>query len=593
MGLFSQAARTYDLIMNEIGQKNSNAEGLAPLFHKAVKIDIIVQINLDGELKNIDADVKDESGFIPLTEASSQGRSGIKAPPHALIDKVKYLLGEEYLKNLKDWSESNFCNVTVKSILKAIYRYVEKDCLKEDLHRYKIDKLDKIVGWRVELREENIETWRSRELQDSFIAYMLHKQEQSEVMFCMITGKSESYKPKVRELCTIGKLVSSFDTDNFSYLGRFCEAKEALSLGYITTQKAINVLEWLLTDNNYCISIGRDCRILCWRPNGLKVQKPDSVFTFDEEEPDFYFPKYKENLEAYIRAKVNEISFEKRGVVTVILNATSKGRGSIKFYSERNLDDFLKAMAAWDLDCCWIRKEGIKSPKLENLSRYSFGIFKNDKGFDADDKNKVLWNFYAMLIERRINNGRIPVEIINNLVLRCGKLHVYIGTKADKDYNIVQNLLFITCAALRKYYIDKDEKEFDMSLNKDSTDRSYQWGRLLAVFEKIELDALAGGKIDDNKKVTNATRMQSMFIRRPAYTASILSEKMRTAYYSRFSGDKANRLVWYEKLIGEIMEKLSDVPEGETDKPLKPTYLFGYYLQKNDFYHKKGEEKNI
>lgn len=249
-------------------------------------------------------------------------------------------------------------------------------------------------------------------------------------------------------------------------------------------------------------------------------------------------------------------------------------------------------MAKWDLECCctW-QGERIYSARLLDLSLYSFGTFNPNKGFELDKKNKPLWNSYALLIERRIKNGDIPVEIVNNLVSRCEKLHVYIGTKADKSNNSVNKLLFTTCAALRKYYIDKNEKEYDMALEKDSTDRSYQWGRLLAVYEKIEIDALADARAFDTKIVTNATRMQSMFIRRPMYTAGILNEKMRTAYFSRFTGDKAGFLARYEKLIGEIMEKLSSIPDGETDKPLKPSYLFGYYLQKNDFYKKSEENK--
>lgn len=605
MGLFSQAARTYDLIMDEIGQENSKAEGLAPLFHKAIKIDIIAQINLEGELKNIDDDVKDESGFIPLTEASSQGRSGTKAPPHALIDKVKYLLTDEYLKNLKDWLESTFCNATVKSILNAIYCYMEKGSLKEDLLRYKVASSDKVVGWRIELWGENIETWKSKQLQDSYIAYMMNKQKQSEFMFCMISGKTEVCKPKVRELRSIGKLVSSNDTDNFSYLGRFCEAKEALSLGYVTTQKAINVLEWLLTDPNQCISLGsakkksndnekRDIpfRVLCWNPSGKEVPRPEDPFDLENGSANRMFPTYNKTVKQYLEGYSRELSIDKRNVVVAILNPTSQGRGSIKYYNEIDINDFISSMESWDKDCCWItRTKKIETPSLYNIVTNAFcGESQlKEKGSNNKDKgNKALWYFYSILIERRINNGRIPIEIVNNLVKRCEKLHVYIGTEADKEKNTVEKLLFITCAVLRKYYKDIEKKEEKMSLNKESDDRSYQWGRLLAVYERIELVALSSKedkaelKEDEQKKITNAIRMQSVFIHRPLYVAGILDSKLKTAYYPMFKGKRVSSLEYYKKIIGQIFEKLSEIPDGETDKPLKPTYLFGYNLQRND-----------
>lgn len=604
MGLFSQAARTYNLIMDEIGQSESNAENLAPIFFKSSKIGIAVQVTLEGELRNISL-LDDTSGFIPITE-SSAGRTSTTVAPHPLIDDIKNLTtpanAEVYLENLQKWCFFDPDNFAIN----AVYKYMKKKSLAEDLTRNGIPLVEikdnkktpskKVIGWIVQEKGKNIKTWDDKILVESYTSYALkeiRERKEKNPIFCMITGRKEAQISNIPSLPSISKLISNNDKENFSYRGRFINSEDALTTGYIPALKAVNVLSWLISDEKYCITLGKDCRVLCWRPNGLEVEhSPEKqLFNFEETEAAVSFPSYKKMIDDYIKAKSSEVPVDKRDVVTVILNATSTGRGSIKFYSEFTLEDFLKAMAKWDLECCWLwQGKRIISPSLFNLSLYSFGTFDSNKGFEGNKKNKPLWNLYALLIERRIKNGSIPVEIINNLVLRCEKLHVYIGTKADKSNNIVNKLLFTTCAALRKYYIDKEKKEYDMGLDKDSTDRSYQWGRLLAVFEKIEIDALADDKTTESKRVTNATRMQSMFIRRPAYTASILNEKMRTAYYSRFTGEKAGFLVRHEKLIGEILEKLSNIPEGETDKPLKPSYLFGYYLQKNDFY-KKSEEK--
>ncbi len=600
MGLFSQAARTYDLIMDEIGQNESNADNLAPIFHKSSKINIAVQITLEGELRNISL-LNDPSGFIPITEASA-GRTSTTIAPHPLIDDIKNLTtpenAEAYLKNLERWCIFDPDN----SAIKAVYKYMEKKSLADDLERNGISLVDlkenkpskKIVGWIIQVQGRNIETWNDSGIIKSYTDFSYDEMQKSDQVFCMISGDKEFQISKIPKLPVISKLISSDDKDNFSYRGRFIDSKEALTTGYIPAQKAINVLSWLLLDEKYCITLGDNCRVLCWRPNGLEVKhSPEKqLLNFEEAESTVSFPSYKKIIDDYVKAKISEVPVDKRDVVTVILNATSRGRGSIKFYSEFTLDDFLNAMAKWDLDCCWLwQGKRIISPSLFSLSLYSFGTFNSTKGFEGDKKNKPLWNAYSLLIERRINKGRIPVEIVNNLVSRCEKLHVYIGTEADQKKSIVNNLLYTTCAALRKYYIDKEKKEYDMGLDKDSLDRSYQWGRLLAVFEKIEIDALSDDKSNDSKRVTNATRMQSMFIRRPAYTASILNEKMRTAYYSRFTGEKAGFLVRHEKLISEILEKLSCIPEGESDKPLKPSYLFGYYLQKNDFYKKSEDNK--
>lgn len=599
MGLFSQAARTYDLIMDEIGQKDSNAENLAPIFHKSSKIGIAVQITFEGELRNI-SPLDNSSGFIPITEASA-GRTSTTVAPHPLVDDIKNLTTpanvEAYLEYLEKWCTFDPEN----SAISAVYKYMKKKTLADDLRINGIALVDKenkpskeTIGWIIQAQGRNIETWNDLEIIKSYTSFLYNEIKEKDLVFCMISGRRETQISKIPSLPVISKLISSNDKDNFSYRGRFINSEDALTTGYIPALKAVNVLSWLISDEKYCITLGESCRVLCWRPKGLEVEQSleKPLFNFEEIESTVSFPSYKKIIDDYIKAKISEVPVDKRDVITVILNATSTGRGSIKFYSEFTLEDFLDAMAKWDLDCCWLQQgKKIISPSLFDLSLYSFGTFNPNKGFDGDKKNKPLWNSYALLIERRIKNGKIPVEIINNLVSRCEKLNVYIGTKADKNTNIVNKLLFTTCAALRKYYIDKEKKEYGMGLDKDSTDRSYQWGRLLAVFEKIEIDALADEKSTESKRVTNATRMQSMFIRRPEYTASILNEKMRTAYYSRFTGEKAGFLVRHEKLISEILEKLSNIPEGETDKPLKSSYLFGYYLQKNDFYKKSEENK--
>lgn len=122
-----------------------------------------------------------------------------------------------------------------------------------------------------------------------------------------------------------------------------------------------------------------------------------------------------------------------------------------------------------------------------------------------------------------------------------------------------------------------------MALEPDKKDRSYQYGRLLAVLEKEERDTYEAG----DERETNAIRMQSIFTQRPQYAVRIISEQVKRGYARRLSpGHQA----YYEKLIGEIMEIISEFEE-DANKPLGDTYLMGYYLQKNAMYAKKQNEE--
>ena len=111
-----------------------------------------------------------------------------------------------------------------------------------------------------------------------------------------------------------------------------------------------------------------------------------------------------------------------------------------------------------------------------------------------------------------------------------------------------------------------------MELKPEKTDRSYQFGRLLAVLEKAERDTYSR----EETREPNAIRMQSAFCRRPLLTATIIEKPPAFRAY-------------YKNLIGEIIEQISAYPKEQWNAPLKETYLMGYYLQRRELYSKKSK----
>lgn len=123
-----------------------------------------------------------------------------------------------------------------------------------------------------------------------------------------------------------------------------------------------------------------------------------------------------------------------------------------------------------------------------------------------------------------------------------------------------------------------------MSLEPKKQDRSYQYGRLLAVLEKAERDTYSS----EESREPNAIRMQPVFSQRPQYASRTLWEQLKKAYLPRLS--PASR-AFYDRLIGEIVEQISLFPEAEANRPLADTYLLGYYLQRNELYQAKKERE--
>ena len=125
-------------------------------------------------------------------------------------------------------------------------------------------------------------------------------------------------------------------------------------------------------------------------------------------------------------------------------------------------------------------------------------------------------------------------------------------------------------------------------LDVEKKDRSYQFGRLLAVMEKIEKDAATqNGKSIPTE--TNALRYQSSYVQNPMRGEKNIMDKLKRGYWAKL---KPGSQVFYDRLIGQIHEMLSHFSDEENRKPLSEMYLLGYYLQMNELYGKQSDNNS-
>ncbi len=128
-------------------------------------------------------------------------------------------------------------------------------------------------------------------------------------------------------------------------------------------------------------------------------------------------------------------------------------------------------------------------------------------------------------------------------------------------------------AVLKRNY----KKELPMSLDVERRETAYLLGRLFAVLEKAQLDAL--GKI-------NSTIKDRFFSAASATPASVFPRLLRL---SQHHIEKADYGYVSDRRISEIMEHLEDFP---THMGLKEQGMFSiaYYQQKNAIYAKKDQQ---
>ena len=576
MGLLQKAVETYDSHYDYAGENREGNTMMAPVGHIVTRAEL--EITLDAEGHFVDATAVDKTApkiIIPATE-SSAGRTSAPCP-HPLCEQIEYLISANekkfklYVNQLAAWESSEYSHPKLTSLL----RYVRGETILGDLQRCGLVKLNEsgllnnekdLIRWRIQ-GEGVEECWLDHTLFDAFTAYYLSIHEGAS-MFCMVTGDevlTAGQHPKgIIPFYGNAKLISTNDSSGFTYRGRFTEGWQAAGVGYEASQKAHNALRWLGQEQGVILG-GRT--FLCWNPQGRRIIQ--AHLPFMQPKTIFRPSEYKDELQAVLNSKKAELKLTD-GVVMAAFDAATTGRLSLTYYNELQAHDFLERLHDWDASCCWPHRYlGIQSPRLRSIVDCAFGT-QRDKRMETDDR--VLRQQMQRLIACRVDKSLIGADIVKALTSRASRPLAY-------DPYVWEDILFTACAVIRKYRMDRFKEEWNMALEPEKKDRSYQFGRLLAVMEKVERDTY-----DNDTREPNAIRMQSIFCQRPIYAAGNLEKQLERAYFPRL---KPGIRIWYKNLMGQIMDIISTFPQEDWNKPLEDSYLMGYYLQRSALYTKK------
>ena len=247
---------------------------------------------------------------------------------------------------------------------------------------------------------------------------------------------------------------------------------------------------------------------------------------------------------------------------------------------------------------------GIK-PNSSRLSvkifeRNSFGkmmrnVMKHcrDMSFSPEDRQLSLWEIdralqspltneavdpalQAKLLLAVIKGTPYPQSMLTTAVRRCKTDH----DDAKKKFYAVSSTRarIIKACLIRKNIIS--EGEYNM-LQENSTDTAYNLGRLFAVLEKVQTEAL--GDI-------NATIKDKYFSSACATPYLVFPRLLKLAQPHLAKLDDGNR-IYKDKLMQEILSKIDGFPK-TCDTQRQGMFILGYYQQKQKFYEKKDKGEN-
>lgn len=621
----SWTSKLYETYEYNVGIEGSETKKLVPMAHMYAKAQVEITIDVDGNFVSTKDVQKDEQDtLIPVTEKSA-GRTGKTPPPHPLEDTLSYIAGDyhsyanteeerkkakekndAYMKQLKGWADWERAHIKVKSI----YRYLMKGSLISDLIESGLitlndaGKLDnkKICGNAYEkvfvrfivLNTGNLDgkAWTDQALIQNFIDYY-HSIQNGKKDYCYISGKEEVIRtnhPKgIVSTNPKAKIISANDNQGFTFRGRFIQGEDALTVGYESSQKIHAALTWLVANQGSYAGIKDKRTFVCWNPKGKSTPDIFSLFGMEEEKESSLDLSYKQKLSNILSGYMEKYN-DSDEIVFMGLEAATTGRLSVTYYSEHSAKDFMNRVSDWGDTFCWYYSswngqkyiDEIKTPPFWRVICCAFGTEINDR-LTADDK--VMREQQGRLVKCLVDKQIFPYDIVNALKIKASNPQAY--SRSNREY-----ILSTACAAIVKYNIDrglmKEEQKY-MKLETENSDRSYLFGRLLAIYEKVERITYSQTEKD---REPNAIRLQSAFVNHPMQVWKSLNDVL-TPYFQKL---KPGLREYYRNMIADITTLFRDEDASFMNQGLKETYLLGYYLQRAELNRKKDDvqkENNI
>ncbi|MBE0335313.1 type I-C CRISPR-associated protein Cas8c/Csd1 [Paenibacillus sp. 23TSA30-6] len=609
---------------------NDREYTLLPISHTTQNAQIEVEITEQGDFHSARVLDKDEfSTLIPCTEKSAS-RAGSVVAPYPLHDKLSYVAGDfvtyggkikkeepfaAYIQQLEGWANSEYATPKLKSI----YRYLSKRRLIKDLSDQSVLYLDEnqklISKWdkkyehlaaekpriftavpgelesvfiRFNVYSPNqalTKVWQDKELFDSFVDY--YSKLLGEEDICYVTGEklpsTDKHANKIRNSGDKAKLISANDTSGFTFRGRFAHSHEAASISYEVSQKAHNALKWLIHRQG---KIMENRVFLVWGNDSTNVPSltdNDNIFAMDfgsessrpiaikgHTNEEFAFDLAKA-LSGY-RNKLAIKSASKAKVNILVLDSATTGRMAVLYY--RNLDKplYFDKLIDWHSTCAWLHRyqkdeqgellQFWGAPATKDIAFAAYGPKANDK---------LVKGLMERMLPCIVDGRKIPQDIVRSATHRA-------SNPVAMDKWEWEKTLSIACALINQ------REGYNVALDKENMDRSYLFGRLLAIADVMERSALD----KDEKRSTNAIRYMSAFSQHPERTWRTIQNALQP-HQARLG----KRLNYYSNMIDEVASK---IPMDEfNNKPLTGKYLLGLYSQRYEIYHntdKKNHEGN-
>ena len=667
MSWMQKLYRTYEYVQ----EQGLNDEDLALPFHMSKAVHLKVILNDKAELVGAERFEVKKQVPIQVTEKSSK-RAGSTIASYALHDSLQYIaktagnyLTIEYLSkvaekdNGKKWKEflagtdedkqkfadtekakykdcfefyekqlSGWTEFGNLKEINIVLQYIQKGSLIEDLLEKQIfsfkdnilsvgkdDPFSLTIVWAVEISNDpHSDLWSKNSIKKQWIKYQESQsgEESEQPELCYITGERDYAAKAYPKIEGNAKLVSANDTSGFTFLGRFLSDKQAVALGRDVSQKAFNMLKWLIKRQG--IRNG-DQVTVSWAisgkpvPSPMKdisseidwdnldisaVENPDEIAKQTSSENSEPSPDWSANIgraaAQIIKKKLHGYQAELKDheqISLIMLDSATPGRMALTYYQEFLTADYFANLDAWIDDFSWYQRYSIEVQNVKKNDKRTqwcfvppspYSIAETVYGKSLSDTLKK--QLYARLLP--VIAGGTSVLIPEDLVRQS--FQAACNPNGYENWEWQRNI-GVACALYKgwraRHHDLLQRRTYPMSLDTQNRSRDYLYGRLLAVAENTESYALY---LAGEKRATTAERYMQRFAEHPFATWRNIELALKP-YQERLRNNGKDTGA---QAISEIME-LFTTDDFTCDDKLSGEFLLGYHCQKMEIARRIAE----
>lgn len=568
---------------------NSPESGMPPFGTSVENISFALVLSADGTLKNVE-DLREQEGNqlrprkMPVPAAETR-TSGIKA--NFLWDKAAYIFGADSegpteqnklrfaaFKDRLEFVGTGIDDIGYTAVLSFFQNW---DCEQAETVIKHFQSWEEICSANIVFRLEGVPGFihNRSPIQNEWIKYGQNT-EGGPLIQCSISGEKDVPQARVhtpikgvRGGQTSGGYIVSFNATAFTSYGKDkASVAEKSAFAYTT---ALNAL--LTSKSRQKVHIG-DASIVFW----AECTSPAEEFFAELFDPPAELSSETGNSDdqqttGKIRGLLKAIRDGKRvndiipdldeSVQFYILGLSpNAARLSIRFWEVNSLGNLLMRI-------------GKHFEQLAIVPQ-----------FDSEPEFPPLWRLLCQTATLGKNENVSPVlagglarAMLTGALYPQSLLPAVLG-RIRAEHSVT----YFRAALLKAFLMRNKQMEVSVSLNTDRTDLPYLLGRLFAVLEKAQEDAIP------NTNATIKDRYLSSASATPGQVFNMLLKNSANHLSKlRKTPEKKSRAIHYEIMIQEIIAGFSDFPTtlSAEDQGL---FMIGYYHQRKDFFTKKNQE---